>query len=61
LAGALIEEPILDDLPEHSVQHLRGDLAGVGGGLAQLIVRLLVSALIHTQEEHIIELRAYIT
>ena len=41
----LIKEPVLDDLPEHAVEDLRGDLAGVRGGLPQLVVALLLTAL----------------
>ncbi len=41
----LVEEPVLDDLAEHPVEDLCGDLAGVGRRLAQLIVRLLLRAL----------------
>ena len=41
----LVEEPVLDDLAEHPVQDLCGDLAGVGRRLTQLVVRLLLRAL----------------
>ena len=44
-AADLVEEAVLDDLPQHTVEDLRGDLAGVRGRLAQLVVRLLLCPL----------------
>ncbi len=41
----LVEEPVLDDLAEHPIENLCGDLAGVGRRLTQLVVRLLLRAL----------------
>jgi hypothetical protein len=45
LAGGLIEQPVLNDLAQHAVENLCGDLAGVCGRLAQLVIRLLIGAL----------------
>ena len=41
----LVEESVFNDLPQHTVENLRRDLAGVRGGLAQLIVSLLFRSL----------------
>ena len=40
--GGLVEESVLDNLSQHSVEDLRGDLAGVRGGLGQFVLGLLI-------------------
>ena len=42
----MVEQSVLDDLPQKAVEHLSGDLAGVGGGLGQLVLGLLVRAVV---------------
>ena len=37
-AGGLVEESVLDNLSQHSVEDLGGDLARVGGGFGEFVL-----------------------
>ena len=44
--GGLVEQSVLDNLSQHSVENFRGDLAGVCRGFGEFVFWLLVRAII---------------